>query len=62
MRTYREVGRQGHDEFPSICARVKHNRILPQGFLPLEQRIKIAKQFGADEAMAEEAGPEGGRQ
>ena len=45
--------------FLSICAKVKDNRILPQGFLPLEQRIKIAKQLGADEAMAEEAGPDG---
>jgi hypothetical protein len=44
--------------FLSICAKVKDNRILPQGFLPLEQRIRIAKQLGADAAMAEEAGPE----
>src|SRR6185436_5972011 len=45
--------------FLSICAKVKDNRILPQGFLKREERVRIAKQLGADEAMADEAGPEG---
>lgn len=44
--------------FLSICAKVKDNRILPQGFLPLTQRIDIARQLGADDKMAEEAGPD----
>jgi hypothetical protein len=42
--------------FLSICAKVKDNRILPQGFLPLAQRIEISKKLGADDKMAEEAG------
>ena len=44
--------------FLSICAKAKDNRILPQGFLPLAQRIEISKKLGADEKMAEEAGPD----
>src|SRR5205085_7729980 len=31
--------------FLSACARVKDNRILPQGFLPLEQRIAISRKL-----------------
>jgi hypothetical protein len=45
--------------FLSICAKVKDNRILPLGFLPLSQRIEISKKLGADELMAEEAGAAG---
>jgi hypothetical protein len=45
--------------FLSICAKVKDNRILPQGFLPLDQRVAISKQLGANDAMAEESGPTG---
>jgi len=44
--------------FLSICAKVKDNRILPQGFLPLAQRIEISKALGANEAMAKESGAE----
>ena len=40
----------------SICAKVKDNRILPQGFLKLEDRKQISKALGADDKMAEEAG------
>src|SRR6185436_18723523 len=29
---------------------------LPQGFLPLEQRLEISRQLGANEAMAKESG------
>jgi len=44
--------------FLSICAKVKDNRILPQGFLPLTQRIEISRKLGADEKMAKESGPD----
>lgn len=44
--------------FLSICAKVKDNRILPQGFLPLSQRLDIARQLGANADMAEESGPD----
>ena len=44
--------------FLSICAKVKDNRILPQGFLPLTQRLDIARQLGANADMAEESGPD----
>jgi hypothetical protein len=40
--------------FLSICAKVKDNRILPQGFLTLEDRLAISKALGADDEMAEE--------
>ena len=43
--------------FLSICAKVKDNRILPQGFLKLDERKQISKALGADDKMAEEAGP-----
>src|SRR5205814_4925899 len=42
--------------FLSICAKVKDNRILPQGFLPLAQRIEISRKLGADQTMAKESG------
>jgi hypothetical protein len=44
--------------FLSICAKVKDNRILPQGFLKLAERIEISKKLGADELMAYDAGPD----
>jgi hypothetical protein len=43
--------------FLSICAKVKDNRLLPHGFLRLEDRIAVARALGADRAMAQEAGP-----
>ena len=42
--------------FLSICAKVKDNRLLPSGFLPLEQRIEIAEKLGAHRNLAEETG------
>ena len=45
--------------FLSICAKVKDNRILPSGFLKLEDRIRISKALGADDAMAIESGADG---
>jgi len=45
--------------FLSICTKVKDNRILPQGFLKLEDRLEISKKLGADEAMARDTSPEG---
>jgi hypothetical protein len=48
--------------FLSQCARVKDNRILPHGFLPLAQRTAIATALGADETLAAEAGPSGVRE
>jgi hypothetical protein len=44
--------------FLSICAKVKDNRLLPAGFLKLDDRIAISKALGADELMARESGPE----
>ncbi|MFL5103795.1 MAG: hypothetical protein ACJ8E5_24615, partial [Xanthobacteraceae bacterium] len=43
--------------FLSICAKVKDNRLLPQGFLPLADRIEISRALGAGADMAEESGP-----
>jgi hypothetical protein len=43
--------------FLSICARVKDNRLLPHGFLGLEDRTRIAVALGAGPSLAEEAGP-----
>jgi len=43
--------------FLSICAKVKDNRLLPQGFLPLPDREAIAAAFSAGPDLAEEAGP-----
>jgi hypothetical protein len=36
---------------------VKDNRLLPQGFLPLEQRLAIAAALGAGSDLAEDVGP-----
>lgn len=55
----------GHDAEPegelttsflSICAEVKDNRLLPEGYLPLDERKKIARALGAGENLAEDAG------
>ena len=43
--------------FLSICAKVKDNRLLPQGFLSQPDRVKIATALGADAEMAEETDP-----
>jgi hypothetical protein len=43
--------------FLSICAPLKDNRLLPDGFLPLEQRVAISRALGAGPDMAEESGP-----
>jgi hypothetical protein len=43
--------------FLSICAPLKDNRLLPDGFLPLEQRVAISRALGADPEMAEDSGP-----
>jgi hypothetical protein len=45
--------------FLSICAKVKDNRLLPAGFLKLDDRIAVSKALGADEDMAIESGPDG---
>jgi hypothetical protein len=43
--------------FLSRCSKVKDNRLLPAGFLKLEDRARIAAALGADRELAEEAGP-----
>ncbi|MGH6736133.1 MAG: hypothetical protein ACRECX_08645 [Methyloceanibacter sp.] len=43
--------------FLSICAKVKDNRLLPSGFLPLEGRMQIAAAFGAKADLAEDVAP-----
>jgi hypothetical protein len=43
--------------FLSQCSRVKDNRLLPQGFLDLNARRRIAAALGAEADLAEEAGP-----
>jgi hypothetical protein len=45
--------------FLSICTKVKDNRLLPSGFLPLEERVKIAEQLGAKRDLAEDTAPVG---
>ncbi|WP_216856283.1 hypothetical protein [Acidisphaera sp. S103] len=45
--------------FLSICGTLKDNRLLPQGFLPLDQRIQISHALGAGPDMAEDAGAVG---
>jgi hypothetical protein len=45
--------------FLSICTKVKDNRLLPKGFLPLHDREAIAAAFSAGRDLAEEAGPSG---
>lgn len=42
--------------FLSICAEVKDNRLLPEGYLPLEKRKQIAQALGAGDNLAEDAG------
>ena len=42
--------------FLSICARVKDNRLLPEGYLKLDERIAIARALGAGTDLAHEAG------
>ena len=36
---------------------MKDNRLLPSGFLPLDDRISIADALGADHELAEEVAP-----
>jgi hypothetical protein len=43
--------------FLSRCSKVKDNRLLPAGFLDLENRARIAAALGADRELAHEAGP-----
>jgi hypothetical protein len=43
--------------FLSICTKVKDNRLLPHGFLALEDRIKVARALGAGPDMAEDVDP-----
>jgi len=45
--------------FLSICAKVKDNRLLPHGFLPLQERTEIAGALGANAELAEDVGPVG---
>ena len=40
--------------FLSMCARVKDNRLLPQGFLGLDKRKRIAAALGADADLADD--------
>jgi cytochrome c551/c552 len=42
--------------FLSICTEVKDNRILPEGYLPLDQRKAIAEALGAGEDLAADVG------
>jgi cytochrome c553 len=42
--------------FLSVCGTLKDNRLLPDGFLPLDQRIQISHALGAGDDMAEDAG------
>jgi hypothetical protein len=43
--------------FMSICTKVKDNRLLPHGFLKLEDRIAISRALGAEADVAAESGP-----
>ena len=45
--------------FLSICTKVKDNRLLPHGFLPLAERAEIAGALGAKQDLAEEVAPTG---
>ncbi|HET6194913.1 MAG TPA: hypothetical protein VFE12_04120, partial [Acetobacteraceae bacterium] len=45
--------------FLSICGKLKDNRLLPTGFLPLDSRIEISHALGADADMAEDTDPVG---
>ena len=42
--------------FLSICGTLKDNRLLPAGFLPLDQRVRISHALGADDDMANDSG------
>jgi hypothetical protein len=42
--------------FLSICGHLKDNRILPAGFLPLEERVAIAEALGAGADLAIDSG------
>jgi hypothetical protein len=43
--------------FLSICSRVKDNRLLPRGFLKLDERTRIATALGADRHLADDTSP-----
>lgn len=43
--------------FLSICAKVKDNRLLPNGFLPVEDRTRIAEALGANHELAADVSP-----
>jgi hypothetical protein len=45
--------------FLSICAKLKDNRVLPDGFLTLPQREAISQALGAGNDMAEDTSPVG---
>ncbi|MDB5592172.1 hypothetical protein [Enterovirga sp.] len=45
--------------FLSVCRRVKDNRILPDGYLPIAARADLARAIGADAKLAEETGSVG---
>ncbi len=45
--------------FLSICSKVKDNRLLPHGFLPLDERKRISLALGAKEDMADDTDPVG---
>jgi hypothetical protein len=53
-----DVRPAGHltTSFLSICAEVKDNRLLPEGFLDLDKRKAIAAALGAGEDLAEDVG------
>ncbi|MEM8934116.1 MAG: hypothetical protein AAGE94_23185, partial [Acidobacteriota bacterium] len=42
--------------FLSICQHVKDNRLLPHGFLSLDERVAIAEALGAQADLAEDSG------
>ena len=42
--------------FLSICSEVKDNRLLPEGYLDLDDRAEIARAIGAKDDLAEDAG------
>lgn len=54
---YPTPGGQLTTSFLSICGHVKDNRILPEGFLGLEQRIAISRALGAGDELGEATGP-----
>jgi hypothetical protein len=45
--------------FLSICAKLKDNRLLPHGFLPIQERIAISRALGAGDEMAKDTNPIG---